>query len=118
MVQAHAVTTRDQYLRVSRVGRGSRLNRSARAQAWRVFEEYRTQLAERGVKEVDDAYRDAAALLQNAYLKQVQTEDASLRGVCVVARTRRERDAIADTLEEHDLTHVASSADRCASGTN
>ncbi len=236
VVQAHGVATRDEYLRVSRVGRGARLNRAARAQAWQVFEEYRTQLAERGVKEVDDAYRDAAALLQNdrgaldyvalvvdeaqdlgaqayhlirqivpagvndlfvvgdghqriygrnrvvlgrcgidvrgrsrklrlnyrtteetrcwaarllagraiddldggldddkgitsltrgpkpllrnfesreeqsafiiAYLKQVQTEDASLRGVCVVARTRRERDAIADTLKEHDLTHV------------
>ena len=237
VVQAHGVTTRDEYLRVSRVGRGSRLNRAARAQAWRVFEEYRTQLAERGVKEVDDAYRDAAALLQTdrgtldyaavivdeaqdmgaqayrlirqivpagandllvvgdghqriygrnkvvlgrcgidvrgrsrklrlnyrtteetrcwaarllagraiddldggldddngitsltrgpapllkhfesrdeqsafiiAYLQQVRTEDASLRGVCVVARTRRERDAIADTLKEHDLAHVA-----------
>ena len=224
-------------LHVSRVGRGTRLNRAARAKAWRVFEEYRTQLAERGVKEVDDAYRDAAAFLQNdrgtldyvgvvvdeaqdmgaqayrlirhivpagandlfvvgdghqriygrnkvvlgrcgidvrgrsrklrlnyrtteetrrwaarllagraiddldggsdddkgitsltrgpepmlrnfqsreeqaaflvAYLKQVKTEGASLRGVCVVARTRRERDAIADTLKEHDLTHVA-----------
>ena len=35
------------------------------------------------------------------------TEDASLRGVCVVARTRCERDAIAETLKEHDLTHVA-----------
>ncbi len=65
VVQAHGVTTRDEYLHVSRVGRGSRLNRRARAQAWRVFEEYRTQLAERGVKEVDDAYRDAAVLLQN-----------------------------------------------------
>ena len=237
VVQAHGVTTRDEYLRVSRVGRGSRLNRAARAQAWRVFEEYRTQLAERGVKEVDDAYRDAAALLQNdrgtldydavivdeaqdmgaqayrltrqivpagandlfvvgdghqriygrnkvvlgrcgidvrgrsrklrlnyrtteetrcwaarllagraiddldggwdddkgitsltrgpapllkhfesrdeqsafiiAYLQQIQTEDASLRGVCIVARTRRERDAISDTLTKHDLTYVA-----------
>ena len=237
VVQAHGVTTRDEYLRVSRVGRGARLNRAARVEAWRVFEEYRTQLAERGVKEVDDAYRDAAALLRNdpgtldyvavvvdeaqdmgaqayrlirrivpagaddlfivgdghqriygrnkvvlgrcgidvrgrsrklrlnyrtteetrswaarllagraiddldggldvdkgitsltrgpepllkhfdnrdeqsafivAYLKQVKAEDASLRGVCVVARTRRERDAIADTLEEHDLPHVA-----------
>ena len=237
VIQAHGVTTLDEYLHVSRVGRGTRLNRAARAKAWRVFEEYRTQLAERGVKEVDDAYRDAAAFLQNdrgtldyvgvvvdeaqdmgaqayrlirhivpagandlfvvgdghqriygrnkvvlgrcgidvrgrsrklrlnyrtteetrcwaarllagraiddldggsdddkgitsltrgpepmlrnfesreeqsafivAYLKQVQTEDASLRGVCVVARTRRERDAIAETLKEHDLTHVA-----------
>ena len=237
VVQAHGVTTGDEYLRVSRVGRGTRLNRAARAAAWRVFGEYRIQLAERGLKEVDDAYRDAAALLQDdrdaldyaavivdeaqdmgaqayrlirnivpagpndlfvagdghqriygrnkvvlgrcgihvrgrarklrlnyrtteqtrhwaarllagrgiddldggsdddkgitsltrgpepllrhfenreeqsacivAYLKQVQTEDASLRGVCVVARTRRERDAIANALREHDLPHVA-----------
>ena len=64
-MQAHGVTTLDEYLRVSRVGRGSRLNRAARAKAWRVFDEYRTQLAERGLKEVDDAYRDAAVLLQN-----------------------------------------------------
>ncbi len=237
VVQAHGVTSREEYLRVSRVGRGARLNRAARVEAWRVFEEYRTQLAERGVKEVDDAYRDAASLLQNdrgaldyvavivdeaqdmgaqayrlvrhivpagandlfvvgdghqriygrnkvvlgrcgidvrgrsrklrlnyrtteetrswaarflagravddldggldvdkgitsltrgpepllehfdnrheqsafivAYLKQVKAEDASLRGVCIVARTRRERDAIAATLTEHGLTHVA-----------
>ena len=237
VIQAHGVTTLDEYLHVSRVGRGTRLNRAARAKVWRVLEEYRTQLAERGVKEVDDAYRDAAAFLQNdrgtldyvavvvdeaqdmgaqayrlirhivpagandlfvvgdghqriygrnkvvlgrcgidvrgrsrklrlnyrtteetrcwaarllagraiddldggsdddkgitsltrgpepmlrnfesreeqsafivAYLKQVKTEDASLRGVCIVARTRRERDAIAETLKEHDLTHVA-----------
>ena len=42
-----------------------------------------------------------------AYLKQVQAEDSSLRGVCVVARTRRERDAIAAALGERDLAHVA-----------
>ena len=237
VVQAQGVTTLDEYLRVSRVGRGSRLNRAARAKAWRVFDEYRTQLAERGLKEVDDAYRDTAVLLQNdrgaldyaavivdeaqdmgaqayrlirnivpvaaddlfvvgdghqriygrnkvvlgrcgvdvrgrsrklrlnyrtteetrrwaarllagraiddldggsdddrgitsltrgpepllrhfesreeqsafivAYLKEVQAEDSSLRGVCVVARTRRERDAIAGTLREHNLAHVA-----------
>ena len=237
VVQAHAVTTLDEYLRVSRVGRGSRLNRAARAKTWRVFEEYRTQLAERGLKEVDDAYRDAALLLRNdpaaldyaavivdegqdmgaqayrllraivpagaddlfvvgdghqriygrnkvvlgrcgidvrgrsrklrlnyrtteetrrwaarllagraiddldggsdddqgitsltrgpepllrhfenrdeqstfivSYLRQIQAEESSLRGVCVVARTRHERDAIGATLGEHDLAHVA-----------
>ena len=236
VVQAHGVTTRAEYLRVSRVGRGVRLNRAARTKVWRVFEEYRTQLAERGVKEVDDAYRDAAALLQadrealdyaavivdeaqdmgaqayrlirsvvppgendlfivgdghqriygrnrvvlgrcgvdvrgrsrklrlnyrtteqtrrwaadllagraiddldggvdddkgitslttgpepllrhfesreaqaefiSAYLREIQQREASLRGVCVVARTRQERDAIADELGAHDLPHV------------
>ena len=63
VVQAHGVTTADEYLRVPRTGRGVRLSRAARAKVWPVFEEYRVQLAERGLKEVDDAYRDAAALL-------------------------------------------------------
>ena len=63
VVQAGAVANKQEYLRVSRIGRGTRLSRAERAQVWPVFEEYRAQLAERGVKEVDDAYRDAAALL-------------------------------------------------------
>ena len=236
VVQAHGVTNRDEYLRISRVGRGARLNRAMRDKAWRVFEEYRIQLVERGLKEVDDAFRDAAALLsddpdaldyaavivdeaqdmgaqsyrlirnlvpastddlfivgdghqriygrnkvvlsrcgidirgrsrklrlnyrtseqtrrwaarllagraiddldggsdddtgitsltrgpeplvkhfksrdaQSAfivdYLKGMQDRDTALRGVCIVARTRRERDAVADALQEHELKHV------------
>ena len=64
VVLPNGVTTENEYRRVSRVGRGTRLHRAARVKVWRVFEEYRAQLAERGLKEVDDAYRDAAALLQ------------------------------------------------------
>ena len=65
VVLPNGVTTADEYRRVSRVGRGTRLHRAARMKVWRVFEEYRAQLAERGLKEVDDAYRDAAALLED-----------------------------------------------------
>ncbi len=64
VVLAGGVTTEYEYLRVPRVGRGTPLNRRARAKVWPVFAEYRVQLAERGIKAVDDAYRDAAALLQ------------------------------------------------------
>ena len=64
VVLARGVTTEDEYRRVSRVGRGTRLTRAARVKVWRVFEEYRAQLTERGVKELDDAYRDAASLLE------------------------------------------------------
>ena len=63
VIQANGVTNEQEYRQVSRVGRGTRLGRSARVEVWPVFEEYRAQLAERGLKEVDDAYRDAAALL-------------------------------------------------------
>lgn len=64
VVLARGVTTEEEYRRVSRVGRGTRLSRAGRVKVWRVFEEYRALLAERGVKEVDDAYRDAANLLE------------------------------------------------------
>lgn len=65
VVLPNGVTTEAEYRRVSRVGRGTRLHRAARIKVWRVFEEYRAQLAERGLKEVDDAYRNAAALLED-----------------------------------------------------
>ena len=63
VVQAGAVMDRQAYLSISRAGRGTRLNRADRTLVWPVFEEYRAQLAERGVKEENDAYRDATALL-------------------------------------------------------
>jgi len=64
VIQANGVESREQYLRVARTGRGVRLNRATRAEVWRVFEEYRAQLAERGVMEAADCYRAAAALLE------------------------------------------------------
>ncbi len=64
VVQSRGARSREEYLRVPRTGRGVRLNRAARAKIWPVFEEYRAQLAERGVLEVADCYRAAAALLE------------------------------------------------------
>ena len=64
VIQANGVESREEYLRVPRTGRGVRLNRATRAEIWRVFEEYRAQLAERGVMEAADCYRAAAALLE------------------------------------------------------
>jgi ATP-dependent helicase/DNAse subunit B len=42
------------------------LTRAKRDAIWPVFEEYRAQLASRKLKEVDDAYRDAATLMQDS----------------------------------------------------
>jgi superfamily I DNA/RNA helicase len=63
VVLAQGVTTKDEYRAVRRTGRGVILSRSKRDAIWPVFEEYRGQLASRKLKEVDDAYRDVAALL-------------------------------------------------------
>jgi superfamily I DNA/RNA helicase len=63
IILAQGITSKDEYRTARRVGRGVVLNRSKRDAVWPVFEEYRAQLASRKLKEVDDAYRDAAALV-------------------------------------------------------
>ena len=63
VILAQGVATLDAYRSARRVGRGVVLSRAKRDAIWPVFEEYRAQLASRRLKEVDDAYRDAAQLI-------------------------------------------------------
>ena len=66
IILAQGVGTKDEYRAARRTGRGVVLSRSKRDAIWPVFEEYRAQLASRKLKEVDDAYKDAALLLANS----------------------------------------------------
>lgn len=63
VVLAQGVQDLDSYRQASRIGRGHILSRSKRDKVWPVFEEYRALLSAARLKEVDDAYHDAAALL-------------------------------------------------------
>ena len=63
VILANGVSTEAEYLRAVRTGRGTPLHRAVRAKVWPVFETYRLRLTVLGLKEVDDAYGDAAALL-------------------------------------------------------
>ncbi len=65
IIQPQGITTFREYMKVSRVGRGVRLTRKDRKLIWPVFEEYRLLLNENNLKEVDDAMRDACAILKN-----------------------------------------------------
>jgi hypothetical protein len=65
VILAQGISSRDEYRLARRKGRGTILNRSKRDAIWPVFEEYRTGLTLRKLKEVDDAYRDAASLLKD-----------------------------------------------------
>jgi len=67
VIQSQAVTSLEAYFKASRVGRGRQLNRKARKAIWPVFEEYRLQLDEHGLRERDDALRDARLLLENRH---------------------------------------------------
>jgi mRNA-degrading endonuclease RelE of RelBE toxin-antitoxin system len=63
VIQPQGITTVSEYFKATRVGRGTRLNRKARKEVWAVFEEYRLLLDENGLREPDDAMRDAYQLL-------------------------------------------------------
>lgn len=63
VVAAQGVQDLDGYRQVSRIGRRTTLGRAKRDLVWPVFEEYRTLLSSKRLKDVDDAYRDAAQLL-------------------------------------------------------
>jgi superfamily I DNA/RNA helicase len=64
IIQPQAITTFAEYLKAPRVGRGVRLTRPNRKAIWPVFEEYRVLLNENNLREVDDAMRDACAIIK------------------------------------------------------
>ena len=66
VILAQGITTLEQYRVARRTGRAGVLSRSKRDAVWPVFEEYRGQLSSRKLKEVDDAYREIAGLLEAA----------------------------------------------------
>jgi hypothetical protein len=69
VILAQGITMLDEYRTARRVGRSGVLGRAKRDAVWPVFEEYRGQLASRKLKEVADAYREVATLLQAADAK-------------------------------------------------
>ncbi len=54
----------EQYMQVPRTGRGTAVNRKLRRDIWPVFAEYRAQLRSANLREPEEAFRDAAALLR------------------------------------------------------
>ncbi|EOW6772063.1 3'-5' exonuclease [Cronobacter muytjensii] len=75
VVQPNAVYSREEYLKVSRIGRGTALSRIQRAKIWPVFEEFRAQMARAKLREMGDAMHEAIILFKE---KQVQLPYSSI----------------------------------------
>lgn len=63
VVQAKGILSEKEYLKASRAGRGTPLDRKKRAALWPLFDSYRARLVDEGIAEPDDAFREAIALL-------------------------------------------------------
>lgn len=63
IVQAKGLADQRGYLKASRSGRGTPLDRKKRAALWDIFADYRARLISEGLAEPDDAYREATEIL-------------------------------------------------------
>ena len=64
IIQQKEVTSLEEYLKTSRIGCGTKVSRKERKAIWSVFEEYRLLLNQQGLREPEDAMRDARILLE------------------------------------------------------
>jgi superfamily I DNA/RNA helicase/mRNA-degrading endonuclease RelE of RelBE toxin-antitoxin system len=64
VIQPNGIHSEAEYMRVSRVGRGTPLRRSERAKIWPVFDEYQSLLDEHKLRERPGALRDARLILE------------------------------------------------------
>lgn len=58
--------TKEAYLKASRVGRGTRLDRKRRLQVWRVFDEYWNILQDREIRDTDTAMYECRRLVERS----------------------------------------------------
>jgi superfamily I DNA/RNA helicase len=65
IVQAKGLMDQRAYLKVSRAGRGTPLDRRKRAALWDIFADYRARVVSEGLAEPDDAYREAIEILSS-----------------------------------------------------
>jgi superfamily I DNA/RNA helicase len=63
IVQAKGLTEQRAYLKTSRAGRGTPLDRRKRTILWDIFADYRARMVSEGLAEPDDAYREATDIL-------------------------------------------------------
>lgn len=66
VVLPQRVTTKMEYFKASRTGRGVALSRKQRADIWPVFEEVRARLQRQGLRTFEDATLDAAEILTSS----------------------------------------------------
>lgn len=64
IVSTNEAYSQEQYMKASRVGRGTRLDRKKRLQVWRVFEEYLNLMKENQVRDVETAMYECRKILE------------------------------------------------------
>ena len=65
VVCAQEAYSQELYMKASRIGRGTRLDRKKRLQVWRVFEEYQNVMKEQHLRDIETAMYECRKILEN-----------------------------------------------------
>lgn len=65
VVSAQEAYTKEKYLKTSRIGRGTRLDRKKRIQVWSVMEEYQILMKDKRIRDVETAMYECRLLIKN-----------------------------------------------------
>lgn len=65
VIVPNSIFTKEEYLKVPRIGRGTRLDRKMRSLVWEVFEEFRAIMNEEKVRDIDSAMMEARIILED-----------------------------------------------------
>lgn len=69
VIFAQDISSLRQYAAASRIGRGFRLDRKSRIAVWKVFEEFRGLLIERGVRDIESAMNECRQVITHTHTK-------------------------------------------------
>ena len=95
--------SREAYLKASRVGRGTRLDRAKRAEVWAVFEEYLALIKERRIRDIDTAMHECRAILKKRLGEPLYSSVVVDEGQDFGANAYRLLRAIAGTERRDDI---------------
>ena len=64
VVSTQEAYTKEAYMKASRIGRGTRLDRKMRLQVWNVIEEYQTLMKEKQIRDVETAMYECRLIIE------------------------------------------------------
>ena len=70
IIQANRILELEEYLRVSRIGRGTSINRKERCALWKIFKRYSEELEDDNLLEPEEAYHVACKIIEIQSPKQ------------------------------------------------
>ncbi|MBP3752112.1 MAG: ATP-dependent helicase [Pyramidobacter sp.] len=112
VVCANAAYTKEAYLRASRSGRGTPLDRKQKFKVWEIFEEYKDYMDRKGMRDAEMAMDECCALLQEHHESGLYSSVVVDEGQDFSASAWRLLRAIAGDERQDDLFIVADAHQR------